>query len=65
MRFFSSRLLKRVIQAMGLGAGLLLLSLSSFAQGNAGRILARYRPERRRNRWRYGNGHGRAKRRLP
>src|SRR6202790_3462736 len=39
MRFLSSRLLKRAIQLLGLGAGLLLVSLASFAQGNAGRIL--------------------------
>jgi len=39
MKFLSSRLLKRAIQATGLSAGLLLVSLSSFAQGNAGRIL--------------------------
>ena len=39
MRFLSSRLLKRAIQLLGLGAGLLLVSLSSFAQGNAGRIV--------------------------
>jgi hypothetical protein len=39
MRFLSSRLLKKAIQPLGLGVGLLLVSLSSFAQGNAGRIV--------------------------
>ena len=39
MKFSSSCLLKRAIQVTTLSAGLLLVSLSSFAQGNAGRIL--------------------------
>ena len=38
MKFLSSCLLKRAIQVTTLSAGLLLVSLSSFAQGNAGRI---------------------------
>src|ERR1700726_3281569 len=39
MKFLSSCLLKKAIQVTILRAGLLLISLSSFAQGNAGRIL--------------------------
>src|ERR1700726_2065586 len=39
MKFLSSCLLKKAIQVTILSAGLLLISLSSFAQGNAGRIL--------------------------
>jgi hypothetical protein len=39
MKFLSSRVLRKAIQALGLSLGLLLVSLPSFSQGNAGRIL--------------------------
>src|SRR3984957_17927424 len=39
MKFLSSRVLRKAIQALGLGVGLLLVSLPSFSQGHAGRIL--------------------------
>jgi hypothetical protein len=39
MKFLSSRVFRKAIQALGLSLGLLLVSLPSFSQGNAGRIL--------------------------